>query len=587
MTEGAAGPWHDRPQLVVAGLVLLAVLVNAPYLSGGFACDDLLLIHVLEQDPLPFPRWLGVWSHDQLDAFDNLWWTSPDFAGTLWRPLPSLVLEASLAVFGHQAWPLHLLSLLAHGWVAAALYLLVRGLAPGRTGLAVLAAALFLFCEDHSMGVGWIATFTDMLCVAFVMGALLAHRAWLEHRRPGLLAASLLWLLPALASKESAALAPLFAVGMSLLMPTGKADGRLSWKLVPTLLRRPLDWLPQVLLLAGYLLSYRLVGIGGMHNLAYQDPLGDPLAWLQHLVLHLPTFWLGSLTPIPPSVAMFFPEWLPALATLGLAVALAFLWCARGLRTRPLAWWALGLYLLALLPQTATDASERGLYLPFVGAAVLGALFLAQVRDAAAPRGARWGAWALLLGTALPGAVLTIAYPWLYLPSLRAPEQHTLTALPHIQASGADDVLLLTTPGMMDTLYPGGVVDHHLDEPPELYPLSSANAVFSLEKLDGTRFVLRADRPGWLGNYFARLVRTEEQVEEGMEAALPPFTARVIERTAAGDDVLAVRFELAGPSEPLLLYWTPGGYQALELDLLDAGQVLQLTDSADVWASML
>ena len=38
------------------------------------------------------------------------------------------------------------------------------------------------------MGVGWIATFTDMLSLALVVGGLLAHREWLERRRWGWIA---------------------------------------------------------------------------------------------------------------------------------------------------------------------------------------------------------------------------------------------------------------------------------------------------------------------------------------------------------------------------------------------------------------
>ena len=119
------------------------------------------------------------------------------------RTVPdSLLFEASVGVFGERAFPLHLFSILAHGLVGGTLFLLVRRVTD-RPLLALLAGLLFLSCEDHSMGVGWISTMTDLVCVLFVNIALIAHALWLEKRRSWLMAVSLAAVVPALLSKES------------------------------------------------------------------------------------------------------------------------------------------------------------------------------------------------------------------------------------------------------------------------------------------------------------------------------------------------------------------------------------------------
>jgi hypothetical protein len=573
----------DRPPLLAALLVALAVLINAPYLAGGFSADDFLLIVAFERDPLPFSRWRGVWSTTELDAFHHLWWRAADSAGQFWRPLPSALFELSLAAFGRTAWPLHLLSLVAHGAVCFGVYLLVRGLTRRDTTLAVVAALAFLLCEDHSMGVGWIATFTDMLSLGLVIGGLIAHRAWLEHRRPAWLAAELSLFALALTCKESAVLAPVLAALMSVVAPRGVDDGPIPRDALRDALQRPAGWLPQGLLVAGFLAVYKAAQLGGMNNLMYMDPLAQPLTYARHLVAHMPVMWLATVSPVPPSLTMLWPPSLWPLAIAGALAMAGWLWLSLPLLRQPLYAWALGVYMLALLPQLGTDASERGLYQPWLGAAILLAGLLVHVWRPASTR-LRLGGWAALLGVALPGAALAVAYPWVYTPSLAAPERHALTAVPHIRDRGASTVLFVTTAGMMDTLYPSGVLDVHLGEDAvEAWLLSSANARWTVERVGPRALVLRADRPGWLSNMFARLVRTDPAPPAAPVDA-GPFVATVLEQTPAGDDALAVRFDLAG--DPLLLVWTDDGYQPLDLTALPEGVAVPITDSSDLWRSM-
>ncbi|NIM51374.1 MAG: hypothetical protein GTO22_19345, partial [Gemmatimonadales bacterium] len=210
-----AGHWLTRPGPALLFLVLVALVYNWNYLRGGFQGDDFIFLGMMKQDPLPYSHWLGMWAAEQFTALSSVWWFEGGDAGVFFRPLPSLVFEGSIRVFGEWAFPLHLLSIVVHGLVAGTLFLLVCRLT-GRRVLALIAGVVFLSFEDHSMGVGWISTVTDLLCVLFVNLALLAHAAWLERRIPWLLAASLAALVPAFLCKESAVVAPLGIALMTL-----------------------------------------------------------------------------------------------------------------------------------------------------------------------------------------------------------------------------------------------------------------------------------------------------------------------------------------------------------------------------------
>ena len=577
----------------------LAVGVNAPYLGAGYQADDLLLINLMRQDPLPWPRWRGPWSVWDIPAFTNLWWRDADAIGAFWRPLPGLVFEGAVRLFGEQqAFPLHLLALLLHGAVAGGLYLLLHHL--GRPRLGLLAALFFVLCEDHSMGVGWVATITDMMAVALLMAALLLQAAWLRERRPGQIVGALLAAALALTCKESAVVGPLLLALLAACFPRGRAEDRPG--------RPPLlAWAPGLALTAGFLLLYRALQLGGMRNLMYLDPLGQPGAWLLHLALHGPVMLLATITPVPPSLPMFMPASLIPLAVAGGLVGLLWLALLRPWWSTGLARFGAGLWLIALLPQMGADASERGLYLPFVGAAILLALPVEQalaswrqgpplrarlgpLRARLGPQRARLGtAWALT-GVLLPGALLSLYMPGEYIRSFDKGRQVALSALPAIQAARPAHVLVLGTSGMMDTFYVGGILEHARGAPLDLRILSSANVVLEVERLPGDAFLLRADRPGWLSQMFARVVRTQPTFSAGRRYQTDLFTATLQDLTPAADDVLTVRFDLTLPIDDprlLILSWDGAALSPVDLAGMEAGERRVLADTSDVWASMM
>jgi hypothetical protein len=590
--------WMTQPTGAVLTFMLLAVLVNAPYLWGGFQADDIIFLNLFAQDPLPFPRWKGIWSCVDVTAFDAIWWRDPDALGAFWRPLPSLLIEGSVRLLGPVAFPLHLASLLLHGGIAATIVLICRRLGVQRL-VALLAGLLFVLCEDHSMGVGWIATITDMMCVQFTVLALLAHLRWLQERRPLWMALALLAMVLGMACKETGVVTPLVLAVTTAIFPTGRLGEAALKQRLRQGLRDWASWVPQLAVLPAYLVFYELAGMGGMNNLMYLDPIANPLAYGMRLFTHLPPLWLASLTPMMTSLVIFEPALRPPLAIAGAISFLLFLAVLWPLRRQPMLIWGLGLYLLTLLPQIGADATERGLYLPTVFLAPVLALLAVQFAPIARrlwpersllpwPTRAAAG-WTLGVVLAL-GALLSIAYPWMFLPSLKAPEHEARTALPRIEHHRPEHVVILNTSGMMVTLYVPEMMVHAYGQPLDIHMLSSGHGVWRVERIDDDSLRLRTDRPGWLTNMFALMMRSDPGLRQGRRHKGPLFEATTEELTPDEQDLLVGRFDFAMPLDDprlLLLSWNGEVYVRVDPAALPLGHAVDLVDNSDIWASMM
>ncbi len=580
---------------IALGLVGLALLLHAPYLTGGFTLDDYLLVRALQEEPLGFSRWAGVWSLREVDAFESLWWAGADWEGRLFRPIASLVIEGSLYTFGTTAAPLHALALLCHGLAAAGLFLLLLALGAGRPK-ALLAAAFFLCCERLTLVLGWVSTMTDPLALVGMTASLLAHRRFLAERRPHHATLALLGFAFALGCKESAIVQPAllllltFAAPRGVLSPVDSFAGRAR-----TTLRDLGAWTPAAALGTAYLVAYRALELGAMNNLAYASPLSDPLGFATHALLHLPVLWLGSLTSVWPSLVMFLPALLPQLAAAGALTLAALLPEAFRRRRDPLVLFAFTAWLLALVPQVAADASERGLYVPvFLLSPLLATLALGfpplgrRFGVPPAPLyGKAWGAY-VTLGLLAPGLVLTPVMAPMMKASFEQGEREVRTALPHVRERAPREIVVLDTSGFGVALAPQSVFQFHGVEQP-VHVLSAANGAFVLERLDDRTLRLSVDRDGWLTNFFARLVRTEPVLREGVPIGRGAFTATIERRSPDGADARAVRFHFARPlSDPgwLFLRWDGATFVPLDVAALEPFVPFPLFDSSDVLAAM-
>jgi hypothetical protein len=591
---------------LLAACVALSLLLNFAYLFSGFQADDLIFLNMRKMTPLPYPRWFGFWAAplESYECFQALWWMEEGAAGKFLRPLPSLVIEGSVELFGETAFPLHLLSLVLHGVVGFTVFRLFSRITGGRA-VPLLAALFYLGCEDHSMGVGWIATITDMLCVGFINLALLLHLDYRESGRRRDLLASLGCMALAFGSKETAALAPAAVVTMELLLPEqlplldrqtlelGARPALRRW------LGRARYWVPAAAITLAYLVLYRLGGFG-VTALMYLNPMTQPLAYLHNLALGLPVMALAAVTLVPPSLGMFMPHTLVALAVAGVVLAVLLAWGLRPMWREPTVLLCAAMFVIALLPQLATTASERLLYFPMVFGSYLLARLTAEAgplarriwpdRKHRAPLVTRAWAWSLAAGTLLPGLVMSAIMPWEYARQLDLPKQELQTAVGVVQARHPDSVIVLNTSGMFMTFYAGETLQYLLGRRLPVHVLSSANARMSIQRVSARSFVLEADRQGWLGNMFALVVRSNPELELGREYPGTRFTATLLGLTPDRRDALRVRFDFNSSLEDspsLLLSWDGDCFVSLDFASLRNGERRILADTSDVLAMLL
>jgi|GEM_PF-1209170 len=589
---------HALPCLILAAL---AFILNGYYLTAGLQGEDFIFLNFFRDDPLPYERWRGPWTVTDLDCFNHMWW----FSGTLpeggfWRPIPGLIWEALVRVFGERAFPMHLLMLILHAGVTVSLYRLVFRLMHHRS-LAFLCALFFVICEDHSMGLGWTSTFTDLICVQAILVALLAWTSWLRRRKPWPLILGLLALAVALGSKESAAMAPLTLALLGILMPEGKANlierGTLRLHLQRAIARVG-GWLPPLLILVAYLAGYKFLALGGINSLVYIDPLSDPGRFLGHLAAHLPVMFLATLSPIPPSTYFFWAELLVPMAITGLIAAALAAAALIPFRHHPLSIWAALIYLASLLPQMGTDASERLLYFPTLFAAILLAQLAASARPLARrlyaaapqlPRMTRAGGWWVVIAVLLPGILLSAVYPFMFLPSGERSVDDLCSVLPHLEGNDDPVIFLLNARNPFVLLYGNDVLSWYRNRPTEVWMLAACNACVSFERVGETSFVIRADRGGWLSNMFASIVRTESTLAEGRVYEQGLFTATLLKLTRSRTDALAVRFDMKQPLDDrgtAFFRWNGSSYEPIDLTALAIGETTELADTSNIWENM-
>lgn len=301
-----------------------------------------------------------------------------------YRPLQVAIVSAVHAAAGSLPRAFRAVSL-ALGAATAALFALFAWRLLGRAGPALFAGAV---AAAHPATVEvhvWIAGLSAALVALFVVAALAAAREALRARgRAGFAfgaAVSVAALVLGLLSKESAAVVPGLALALALgVLAAGRAGGERGAALRRTALRA--GWLVGVqgAVVALYVFAWRPFVLGGA--LTGAAPIGggpvshalSTLALWPEVLGWLVAPWLSSTGVVVPIVdSLLEPRvWLGlALPLASLAVWLGLLRRGAGAASLGLAWvW------LAYLPASGVvpllhARSERDLYLPVLGAALL------------------------------------------------------------------------------------------------------------------------------------------------------------------------------------------------------------------------
>ena len=292
-----------RPWLVVLLAVGLGAWARVDALDSGFWADDFMqyamlthawpsqravwdLFHFVDGDPADHKR--------MVDYGVDPWWTHPQFRLSLLRPVPSLLCAFDHRVFGFEARPHHIHSVLWWAALVASVgWLLFSVLPPEAAACAVL---LFSVEESHTVPFLWLSNRSALVATVFAVAALCCHLAWRRGRSATFRFASIGLLALALSCGEYA----LASIGYLVC-----AEFAQQWPGVSR--RRAL--LPAVTLTLGFVLLSAALGYGSSHSTLYTSPFSAPLDYAGKLATGLPVL-LGDLTlSIPADWWSFGSPW--------------------------------------------------------------------------------------------------------------------------------------------------------------------------------------------------------------------------------------------------------------------------------------
>jgi len=391
------------PRRAHLALVLLGLCLVLPSLRAGFFADDYLQIAQLEgwsANPVSPLDLYSFVPRDRARLAALLdrgapYFVAPTLQIRFVRPLSSALMAFDHALFGRRPLPYHVHTLLWYAALLAVVGALLRRAAPG--SLWLLAFLIFCLDDGHALSVTFIAARYAVVSCVLVWLGLAAHLRWRIHGwRAGAFLAPLLGAL-GLAAGEMGLAALAYVIAWEI------CERRPGW-------RRALA--PTGLLIAAYLIAYRLIG-GGVHaSDAYLDPFGDPLGFLAQLPARL-VLLFGNLLFRTPVDSAFFDDRLRApLVGAGVAAALlvAF-WLPRALRRLPadeagrVRWLGVGAA-GALLAGTPGTLGDRLVFAASLGGSVVVAALLRDAWLLFRARRARFLAGVALMALGLPNLVL-------------------------------------------------------------------------------------------------------------------------------------------------------------------------------------
>jgi len=323
------------------------------------------LYHLAPRDPELRAR------HLEIGALP--WWTPPEFQFAPLRPLASLDVWVSHALFPGRPWLHHLHSALWLGAYLAAAARLARawfGEWPARFAVVLLAVDASLL-----LPLVWTANRGVLLTGTFVAMALGRHAERTrsiddaKRGRPAFDPRELLWWCLAFATGEYALVGVGLLVAWIGCVTPGGAIGKLR-------AARPAG-----VAFSGFAVAYVLLGSGISGHALYDGPIERPLEWLAVL----PSRWLALVSdafsgvPLDPRAPWPLRWQLAALAPW--PAVLAWWWVGReAAATRRVLAASLGI-LVAVLPLTGVQGSPRLLAVPAIIVCALSGRLLVDLVD--------------------------------------------------------------------------------------------------------------------------------------------------------------------------------------------------------------
>jgi len=339
-----------RTYCVLAACIILGGL--APRLDSlhlGFTVDDYAQLAMLG-GRYPVARSpLQLFTFSDGSAAENRalqrtgffpWWSHPELRISMCRPLSSALLWLDWSLFGLSPLGYHLHTLA--WWLAllALLALLLRRVLPDWA--ALLALALFVADDGHSMLLGWIAMRNAIVATVFGLLGL-----WFQQRAPA--GAGARARLPALLAFALALCASEYALAL------------IGYALLIELLARPsarsrvAAAAPWAALLLAYFGLRAALGFGSYGSGMYVDPIAETDEFLRQAAVRLPVLAGDVVLSLPANFWTAGWPWVPELAARGVLPAA---WAQDMLPLRRLQQWTgvLALAIFALIVRRAARA---------------------------------------------------------------------------------------------------------------------------------------------------------------------------------------------------------------------------------------
>lgn len=365
--------------------IVLGLIVSLLTLGNGIVADDLWVwsafhhssdLHVFDR------HWWNIFSFfDDPADIRHLreigiapWWVDEQAHAVFFRPLTGFTHLVDYTLWPNAPVLMHAQSVLWYGALCAVAVALYRRILRGSSALVIGTACLVYALDgNHGVPVGWLANRNALISAVGALGAILLHDVGARRDGVGWSFLAALALAAGLGGGEGATAGVAFLVAHAAFLDERPRK------------RRLLALAPHGLVLAAYVVVYRLGDFGARRSGVYVEPLRDPLEYAKSVVVHLPILLASELGLSPPDLFAFMK--LPVqIAIFGIALALvvfAALGTLRLVRQDARArFFAVGA-LLAVLPTCATFPAGRLMTMASFGTCGLLALVLARLFDGA------------------------------------------------------------------------------------------------------------------------------------------------------------------------------------------------------------
>lgn len=573
MPPAPSSPTRRAP-LIAALVILAALAAHLPSLGWGFSYDDFihqyLLRHAMDwPDAGPWKLYdFSFWTRTAAEnhtAVLTPWWVSPDFKVSFFRPVSSLSLWLDHRLFNAWAPGYHLTNLALFAALCALAWRLYGELgAPPRA--AAWALAFFALDDNHALPVDWIANRNELLSSLFVV-AMVFNMAR-QHRLGGAgrLAAAWACFLCACLSKESGLIGlPLAGLYVFALGGPGAQEGFRSRCL--RVLRSPAVWLIGATALL-YLGWYVTSGHGSFSS-NYATPWHRTGVYLGRVASLFPLATGSLFFGLSTDMIFTRPHALAPVLALSSVLFAWLLWLFwRRLRALPLAWFAAGWAVAALLPMAGVTLSDRLLMSASIGSSLTLGLLVDQagcLRGVLANLRARWPVLVFVVLGLVIAAPVTVLRGRMFHRMAAADRDATTAADIERTADGAR-VFLVNSPSTLLAMMIGPTWAVMKDDPDTaIHALNIARRPVRLRRDDERTLVMTAGDPPLLDHRYERVFHTSE----APPAAGTVFTTDAFAATVLATESNGIRSVRLSFREPLdspsfrFLAWQDGGYRRI------------------------